>query len=212
MKRFVLTDFQTRLWQLLTGGYRVAISAPTSAGKSFVLQQYLRGLVRAGKLEQACYIVPSRALIAQVTDAIVTWRQANGFADVSVINVPMTAEVELPRKAIFVLTQERLQALMASHPDFAPSLIISDEAQSIEEGSRGVLLQNVIDKLLARSPNAQLVFAGPNIKNLDAFAKIFGLDKVEEVQSRSPSVVQNLIVVNTRSPIRGAGLCSAADG
>ncbi|MBB4010280.1 DEAD/DEAH box helicase [Allorhizobium taibaishanense] len=199
----VLTDFQARLWQLLTGGYRVAISAPTSAGKSFVLQQYLRGLVRAGKLEQACYIVPSRALIAQVTDAIVTWRQANGFVDVSVINVPMTAEVELPRKAIFVLTQERLQALMGSHPDFAPTLIISDEAQSIEEGSRGVLLQNVIDKLLARSPNAQLVFAGPNIKNLDAFAKIFGIDKVEEVQSRSPSVVQNLIVVNTRSPIRG---------
>jgi ATP-dependent helicase YprA (DUF1998 family) len=97
----VLTDFQSRLWQLLTGGYRVAISAPTSAGKSFVLQQYLRGLVRAGKLEQACYIVPSRALIAQVTDAIVTWRQANGFVDVPVINVPMTSEVELPTKAIF---------------------------------------------------------------------------------------------------------------
>lgn len=199
----ILTDFQARLWHLLTGGYRIAISAPTSAGKSFILQQYLRDLVRAGKLQQACYIVPSRALIAQVTDAIVTWRQANGFVDVSVINVPMTAEVELPKKAIFVLTQERLQAIIATHPDFAPSLIISDEAQSIEEGSRGVLLQNVIDKLLARTPDAQLVFAGPNIKNLDAFAKIFGLDKVEEVQSRSPSVVQNLIVVNTRSPIKG---------
>jgi hypothetical protein len=202
-ERVVLTDFQRRLWGFLIAGRRVAISAPTSAGKSFVLQLFLRELARSGKLTSACYIVPSRALIAQVTDSIAAWRQAAGFVDVSIINVPLTGEVGLPQRAIYVLTQERLQAIMSTHPNFAPTLIISDEAQSIEEGARGVLLQNVIDKLLVRAPDAQLVFAGPNVKNLDAFSQIFGLETLEEVQSRSPSVIQNLIVVDTRSPIKG---------
>ncbi|MES2055996.1 MAG: DEAD/DEAH box helicase [Pseudomonadota bacterium] len=199
----VLTDFQRELWDLLLAGSRVAISAPTSAGKSFVLQAYLRELARSKQLTSACYIVPSRALIAQVTDAVTAWRQEAGHTDLAIINVPLTGEVTLPEKAIYVLTQERLQAIIATHPLFAPELIISDEAQSIDDGSRGVLLQNVVDTLLERNPAAQLIFAGPNIRNLSIFAEIFGLKTVAEVSSRSPSVIQNLIVVNTRSPIKG---------
>jgi hypothetical protein len=37
-----LTDFQRHLWGILVEGKSVAISAPTSAGKSFVLQAYRR--------------------------------------------------------------------------------------------------------------------------------------------------------------------------
>jgi superfamily II RNA helicase len=40
----VLTDFQHELWTRLRDRRRVAIAAPTSAGKSFVLQSFLTSL------------------------------------------------------------------------------------------------------------------------------------------------------------------------
>jgi hypothetical protein len=162
----VLTDFQRRLWDILTDGRNVAISAPTSAGKSFVLQAYLRRLARDKKLTTACYLVPSRALIAQVTDAVTTWRREDGLQDVSIVNIPLTEGIVLPDRAVYVLTQERLQAIIGAHPKFAPEVVICDEAQGVQDGTRGVLLQNVVDALLSRNPATQVIFAGPNIRNL----------------------------------------------
>lgn len=197
-----LTDFQRDLWRHLTAGANVSISAPTSAGKSFVLQAYLRRLARIGKLSVACYLVPSRALIAQVTDAAAKWRLGDGLRDFQIVNVPLPAETPLPERAIYVLTQERLQATLGAHPEFAADVIIADEAQGLADGVRGVLLQDVIDRLIAKRPAAQVVFAGPNIRDPGVFATVFGLDDLRHVRTRSPAVLQNLIVVNTRSPLR----------
>lgn len=198
-----LTDFQRALWSVLEAGENVAISAPTSAGKSFVLQAYLRSRARAGSLMTACYLVPSRALIAQVSDEIAQWRRDDDLRDLALITVPLPAGSDLRSPAIYVLTQERLQAILTSHPEFAADLIVCDEAQGVEDGARGVLLQNVVDQLLRRTPAAQAIFAGPNIRNLSAFGAIFNIKLVREVESRSPSVVQNLILVNTRSLKKG---------
>lgn len=197
-----LTDFQRDLWRDLAGGENVSVSAPTSAGKSFVLQAYLRSLARSGKLSVACYIVPSRALIAQVTDAVTAWRRSDDLKAFQIVNVPLSAEARLPERAIYVLTQERLQAIMGAHPEFAADVVISDEAQGIEDGSRGVLLHDVIDQLIAKRPAAQFIFAGPNIRDPRVFGEIFGLANLKPVTTRSPAVLQNLIVVRTRSPLQ----------
>ncbi len=198
-----LTDFQRSLWELLDRGNNVAISAPTSAGKSFVLQAFLRAKARTGQLTTAVYIVPSRALIAQVGDAIAGWRRDDGLEKLSVVTIPISADVPLRAPAIYVVTQERMQAIIGSHPGFSADLIICDEAQGVGDGARGVLLQNVIDQLRTRNSDAQMVFAGPNIRNLQAFGTMFNIKLLREVESRAPSVVQNLILVNTRSLAAG---------
>lgn len=194
-----LTDFQMELWKLLQAGENVAISAPTSAGKSYVLQAFLRARARAQKITSAVYLVPSRALIAQVGDAIAEWRKLDGHQQLSLVTIPIPAEVPLREPAIYVLTQERMQAILRTHPSFKADLVICDEAQGVDDGARGVLLQNVVDDLLGRHPQTQAIFAGPNIRNLHAFGSIFDIKLLREVANRVPTVVQNLILVNTRS-------------
>lgn len=69
-----------------------------------------------------------------------------------------------------------------------------------------MLLQNVVDRLLARRPDAQLIFAGPNISNPGVFGEILEISLLRQVRTRSPAVLQNLITVNTRSPLRTLSL------
>ncbi len=198
-----LTDFQARLWNALISGSNVVISGPTSAGKSFILQTFLRQLAVSGQLRHACYLVPSRALISQVTDDIVVWRNADGLKDLVVSNVPVSKEAKLPDQAIFVLTQERLQVLLGAHPGFSPEIVIVDEAQNVQDGSRGVLLSSVVDALLANRPDAQVVFAGPNLKNGEVFGDMFGLANIALNKTTTVVVGQNLINVITKTFQKG---------
>lgn len=194
-----LTDFQRALWDVLCAGDNVAISAPTSAGKSFALQAYLRLKAAEEEFTAAVYLVPSRALIAQVGETITRWLAEDKIKGLSLVSIPIRADATLPSKGIYVVTQERMQAILTAHPGFAADVIVCDEAQSVQDGARGVLLQNVIDQLLGRRPSAQMVLAGPNIGNLQAFRSMFNLKLLREVGSRAPSVIQNLVLVNTRS-------------
>src|SRR3546814_8741091 len=84
----------------------------------------------------------------------------------------------------------------SSHlPGFSADVVIVDEAHSISDGARGVLLQWVVDEFLRRQPDVQLLFASPGISNLDVFGRIFGLGDVERLSSREPTVAQNFIFV-----------------
>ena len=201
--KLALTDFQTRLWEALNQGSNVVISGPTSAGKSFILQTFLRQRAGSDRLRHACYLVPSRALISQVTDDIVAWRNADGLTNLVVSNVPVSKEAELPDRAIFVLTQERLQVLLGAHPGFSPEIIIVDEAQNVQDGSRGVLLSSVVDALLVNRPQSQAIFAGPNLKNGEALGDMFGLSNIALNKTTTVVVGQNLINVTTRTFQKG---------
>lgn len=209
----LLTDFQQRLWLNLMQNRRIALAAPTSAGKSFVLQGYLSALFDNGQPKSVVYIVPTRALIAQVADDLAI--QFNGMdqAVPDIVTVPVEADTPLADRAIYVMTQERVQLALGSHTDFSASVIIVDEAHSIAEGSRGVLLQWVIDDLLLRAPSTQILFASPAIRNLDVFGRLFGLDDVVEFSSVEPTVAQNFLVTTVESATKGKLLIhTAGDG
>ena len=62
----VLTDMQRAVWEALASGSSLALSAPTSAGKSFVFLAYIEQLKRTRPNANLVYLVPSRALISQV--------------------------------------------------------------------------------------------------------------------------------------------------
>jgi hypothetical protein len=203
-EQLVFTNFQYDLWSRLSAKERIALSAPTSTGKSFVLQNYLVSVFSENNPLTIVYVVPTRALITQVAlDLGAFFQEAGGKTKPDIITIPPDADTPLPKQAIYVMTQERVQLTLASHPEFRAAIVVVDEAQSISEGARGVLLQWVLDDLLARNPKLQILFASPNIRNLNVFARLFGLDDIKQVSSSEPTVAQNFLIVKITSTTKG---------
>jgi len=202
-KPTALTDFQKELWNGLADGKSLAISAPTSTGKSFVLQAFLSHRFASKPGFSACYVVPTRALITQVhTDLAEALAEANG-ADVEIVTVPVEEGESLPDKAVFVFTQERLQILLKNHSQVSIDFLVIDEAHSVSDGDRGIILQSAIDELIVRNPEMQLLFASPTVSNLDIFSKMTGRDDISENKTDQIAVSQNFIDVEVISATRG---------
>lgn len=106
---------------------------------------YCRGIFRHffgnDRAKSVVYIVPTRALIAQVAEDLKVQFEGTTRDIPDIVTVPLDADTSLAERAIYVMTQERVQLALGAHPDFSASVIIVDEAHSIADGSRGVLLQ-----------------------------------------------------------------------
>ncbi|GLR77833.1 DEAD/DEAH box helicase (plasmid) [Azospirillum oryzae] len=188
-----LTDFQREVWDALDHGVSLGASAPTSAGKSYLLQAFIRRIWAAPRRPRVAYVVPTRALINQVSAELAESFHGDGFDDVTIITVPLSAGQEIPIDAPFVMTQERLQLILTVHPEIAFDFVIVDEAQSVGDGSRGVILTAVLEEMLRRNPRMQLFFACPNVSNPDVFGRLFALKNYRHHHSRDVTVAQNLI-------------------
>lgn len=101
-ERIALTDFQKRAWDSLQHSRALAISAPTSAGKSFLVIEHLCRLVEQADSFTAVYIAPTRALLSEVCSVI--RRRMDGIEGVRVSTVPSIDAEHSPRQ-IFVLTE-----------------------------------------------------------------------------------------------------------
>lgn len=189
-----LTDFQFKLWAHLTSGKNVGISAPTSAGKSFVLQTYAQKVLIAGNANNVAFLVPTRALINQVSDDVSAWLSDSDL-DVELVTTPFPSGSDLPKRAAYVVTQERMQLLQIAHPNLSFELMVVDEAQSIGDGPRGVLLSSVIEEALERNDRMQLLFAGPNLSNPDRLGRPFGFAP-SSIRTEEASVTQNIVFVD----------------
>lgn len=197
-QKLVLTDFQARLLDALSRRHTVSVSAPTSAGKSFVLALYVLRRLQAKEPLSLVYVVPTRALIRQVMMDILRHLKEAGLGRVSVICVPQPpTERQVQDGIIYVLTQERLTALLHSDEGkpFINTLIV-DEAHEIAN-DRGVILQSAIDEVLRRFPEATLFFSAPLSANPEYFLTLFNrADGGEGFVEQVAPVSQNLLMVS----------------
>ncbi len=201
-KPLALTDFQKTLWGSLAAGNSLAVSAPTSTGKSFILQNFVSQKLSTEPSFAACYVVPTRALISQVHADLSATISAAGL-DVDVVTVPLEEGEALPSKAVYVLTQERLQLLLKNHPTKEMDFLVIDEAHSVQDGDRGIILQSTIDELLIRKPTLQLLFASPSVSNLEIFGEMTGRLDLKPQSSEQAAVSQNFIDMEVTSATRG---------
>lgn len=197
-KWVALTEFQFDVWGSLHTKVSAAISAPTSAGKSYVVLEYLCESVMAVDRFVALYIAPTRALLAEIQGKLES-RLAAVSDKLRITTVPMLDPEHRP-KQIYVLTQERAQLLLSAvDVSGLVDLVIIDEAQAFGDDSRGMILQDAVEKVRAGNPNARFLFLAPGASGFGLVGDSVGLPNLHVKETGLSPVVQNRISV--RFPI-----------
>jgi hypothetical protein len=167
---FTLTNFQRTLWEDLTLGNDVITSAPTSAGKTHIILNYLLDKVVKSNGEFAAIIVPTRALITEVAAKLYDLLKERDLSnDIEICTVPRKGVFKA--KTFFVMTQERLHEILLIG-DVRFDYLFIDEAQNITDNSRGVLLHITIEKVLEDSL-PQIIISMPSSSYQNSFSSIF---------------------------------------
>lgn len=195
-ERLPLTDFQHALWNELVTGRSLAVNAPTSAGKSFVLSNFIAKQAKESSSITAIYTVPTRALINQVSSDIKESVIEYDIDNTLITSIPVNKDNFDEDRVIYVLTQERLTTLLDETDNLGPDLLIADEAHSIQDGSRGVVFEDSIREVLDNSPETQIIFSTPLTENVEAFGNIFDIEEFFAITTSSSPVAQNLFLVN----------------
>ncbi|WP_159461360.1 DEAD/DEAH box helicase [Dysgonomonas massiliensis] len=163
-KPYLLTDFQKNLLKSLEKERHISISAPTSSGKSFILKKYIEDIINDNNKFCVLYIVPSKALINQVSEEL-----RLELPDVIIKNAFLDKnEEEENQKLIYVITPERTIKIINSKLGMQlPDLIFIDEIQNVEdEQGRGNLFEYVYEELAKiKKENIKIITAGPYISN-----------------------------------------------
>jgi superfamily II DNA or RNA helicase len=161
----VLSSFQKNILDALTTGKDVAISGPTSSGKSFILRKFIeKKLEQVGEFE-AIYVVPTRALISEVSKKLASIHdnitvRTGAYFDSEENN-------EEDEHTFLVVTPERCLRLIEkeTRSRIDPELIFFDEIQNVQDGERGVLFEDIIQLLSDSWHDTQVVAAGPYLEN-----------------------------------------------
>jgi hypothetical protein len=192
--RIPLTEYQLDLWRSLDSSAATAVSAPTSSGKSFVVLEHLCETAIAAERFGAIYIAPTRALLAEIHGKLE--KRLSSISDsIRVTTIPVPDPESRPRQ-IYVLTQERAQFLLSTVAvSGLIDLVISDEAQSLGDDSRGMILQDTLEKLRESNPYARFLFLAPGASGLQLIGDSIGLPDITVKETTLSPVVQNRICV-----------------
>ncbi|EOA6546307.1 helicase-related protein [Vibrio vulnificus] len=149
---FIFHSMQAKIFNLLVSGKNVVLSAPTSMGKSAIVDS----LIASGKYSKIVIVVPTIALIDETRRRIL--KNFGKYYQV----IHHGSQVLKKGRAIYVLTQERVN----ERTDLENiDLFVVDEfyklAFSNEEKSRAIALNIALSKLLTTSK--QFYMIGPYI-------------------------------------------------
>lgn len=152
----------------------ISYSAPTSMGKSFIMEAFINEQVKNGAKLNFVRIVPTKALINEVRENTV-----NGLGTLlkeknySVVTSANDYALEEPHNFILVMTPERLLYLLIKKADLRIDYIFIDEAHKMTgRNSRGPFYYRTVDMLAQRIPMPHFIFAAPNIPNPDVYLRL----------------------------------------
>lgn len=192
-----VNHFQRRFWREVAAHEWVSVSAPTSAGKSFIMTRWIGEQLRANLRATVVYLVPTRALIHQVETDLRAFLLEDGITDVPVSSLPLARTLAPSRGAVLVFTQERLHILLAAAPELRIDVLVVDEAHKVGDRQRGVLLQHVVERVVQANPSARLVFASPMTSNPEVLLEDAAPDtNAAAFTSENVTVSQNLLWVS----------------
>lgn len=169
--KFLLSKFQKSIWEAMEQDKIIGISAPTSAGKSFVILLNLLNKLYNHNTFDILYIIPTLSLQYQVTKDFNEYIKKFDLKSCKVTNSYI--EHNNNDRYIFILTQEKLiSALNNTDNLFQQKLIlIIDEIQNIEgikeyDDDRSKILFDTIQELKNKKNIIQIIISGPRINDI----------------------------------------------
>ncbi|MBI1286742.1 MAG: DEAD/DEAH box helicase [Flavobacteriales bacterium] len=167
-----LNRFQKEAYDASLTHAAVSISAPTSAGKSFILSQLLSEWLVSGRCN-IVYIVPTRALISQVEEDLRKLITSRELVNVNLTTVPLN-ETANSQINLYVFTQERLHWFLTQPGTSSIDYLVVDEAHKIDNGNRGILLQRKLEEVKELNPRVRIFFSSPFTSNPEALLNWIG--------------------------------------
>lgn len=157
----LLTPVQASIRRAIDEKQYISISAPTSAGKSFSIRDFI-----AEGTGDAVIIVPSRALIAEYMSSM--RRKFENDKNVMISSFVDLVFNNRKLRRIFVLTPERSKDLYKYKDKLNVKSFFFDEAQISDENSRGIIFDVSVRRVQKHFPEAKIIFAHPFIENPEA--------------------------------------------
>lgn len=217
-KKYLLTEFQKRLWDALNNDSVVGISAPTSAGKSFVILLNTVQKMLYSPMD-VVYIVPTLSLLNQVTEDYNNLLRQAGIENFLITNNLGIGESKAEH-TVYVWTQEKaIAALSADEFDGLPhdTILVVDEIQNIERVAeetdvRAKVLFDTLQELRHTERVKQIFIAGPRINDIaDLGEKLFGSSTTEITTNRSPVLSLTYSIKNTGGKYYFKQYCGLTD-
>lgn len=150
-----------------------SFSAPTSMGKTFLIRTYIKECVLAGEQKNFAVVVPSKALINEVSNSIVDDLNENLVKyKYKVIQTPTAIIKNEDCNYIMVYTQERLLQFLTMFNDIKLSHVFIDEAHKISDmDERSPFFYKCIDILEKDHFGVKINFSCPNIPNPEVYLR-----------------------------------------
>ena len=160
----------------------VVVEMPTSAGKTLLAEFSIVQALALNPNSRVAYVVPTRALVNQVTARLRRDFEPLGYATEAAVPVfeldPAEDELLSGTFHIIVTTPEKLDLLLrVGHSSVQElSLVVADEAHNISDGTRGARLELLLGLLRREHPTARFLLLTPFVPNGDELASWLGGD------------------------------------
>ena len=160
----------------------VVVEMPTSAGKTLLAEFSIVQALALNPSSRVAYVVPTRALVNQVTARLRRDFEPLGYTTEAAVPVfeldPAEDELLGGTFHIIVTTPEKLDLLLRlGHTSVQElSLVVADEAHNISDGERGVRLELLLGILRREHPAARFLLLTPFVPNGSELANWLGDD------------------------------------
>lgn len=156
-----------------------SFSAPTSMGKTFLIEKYIEFQVKSGIKGNFAITVPSKALITEVKSQLIEdLGKTLNESYYRIISHPEEyVETFGGQNFIYVMTPERLSVLIAQNSNLRLAHLFIDESQKVTEtDSRSIFYYEIFDQISKWECKPKITFASPLVPNPGVFKKIVNLN------------------------------------
>lgn len=167
-----------------------SFSAPTSLGKTFVINSFITARIAEGLVSNYAIALPTKALISEVSFSLGTMlKETAPGRKYRIINTTFPSETEKDCSYVTIMTPEQLHHTICSNKAFHIDWLFVDEAYKISQknNKRSAYYYDLIDEIQRKT--SHIIFSSPAVPNPELY--------LEMVQTKGTS--ENLLL--TFSPV-----------